>query len=215
MALGMTRERHGWQRAIQEVHDGGEVRVDESMVATLGNLLARAIDPVDCEVLKHGARVAHIAVQLGVASRRLGDAELHTLRMAALYHDIGKLKLPKAMVHKPGPLDVDEWSMIREHPILGQALVEQMPGLDDARLITAAILHHHEAWDGSGYPAGLRKHHIPFHARIIAVADTWDALRTRRSYKAPHAREHAMEVMRDDAGRRLDPLLVELLLGAA
>jgi HD-GYP domain-containing protein (c-di-GMP phosphodiesterase class II) len=210
----MNCERHDWKRAIREIHGSDARRIDGATLRLVCVLLARELDLVDYEVLDHGARVAHIAVQLGRATRRLDDAQLHGLHLAGLYHDLGKLKLPKATVHKPGPLDFDEWKVIRLHPEIGQAMVGQIPALVDAHSVAEAVRHHHEAWDGRGYPAGLVGHGIPLRARILAVADTWDALRTRRAYKEPHASEYAIEVMQNEAGHRLDPDLVDLLLSA-
>jgi HD-GYP domain-containing protein (c-di-GMP phosphodiesterase class II) len=133
------------------------------------------------------------------------DRALESLYRGSLLHDIGKIGIPDAILLKPGQLEPGEWEVMRQHPEIGASILGRISFLGDAVEVPLA---HHEAWDGSGYPRGLRKEEIPLSARIFAVIDTYDALRSARPYKAAMEHEAVVEIMKEAAGYRLDPELV-------
>lgn len=159
------------------------------------------------ETLAHAVRVATLATAL---ARRLGleDTALDQVRAGAVLHDVGKLVVPDHILLKPGPLDADEWVVMRQHPVWGARLLEAA-GLTGHAL--AIVACHHERWDGSGYPRGLKGEEIPVEARILAVADVYDALRSDRPYRSAWSEEEALSYIRAQSGRLFDPRVVEAL----
>jgi putative nucleotidyltransferase with HDIG domain len=141
--------------------------------------LALAIDARDPYTGGHVDRVANYAVMLG---RELGwsEADLKSLEVGALLHDIGKIGVPDAILRKDGPLDDDEWARMRQHPSIGAAM---LGGLELLKTAVPAVLHHHERYDGRGYPDRLAGQDIPASARIVAIADAFDAMMTDRPYR--------------------------------
>ena len=126
-------------------------------------------------------------------------------------HDIGKIGIPDAILLKPGKLDDQEWSVMRRHAEMGASII----GEHHSRLLRMArrvALAHHEKWDGSGYPSGLKGEAIPIEARIAAVVDVFDALTSDRPYKKAWPVEEALELLQREAGRHFDPALVELFI---
>lgn len=166
--------------------------------------LVSALDCREHETASHSQRVAGYAVFLalwiGYPEDRLVD-----LYRGALLHDLGKIAIPDAILLKPGKLDPDEWTVMRTHAERGAAIVEAIDFLRGAAEVPRC---HHESWDGSGYPRGLRGEAIPLAARIFACVDVYDALRSWRPYKEPWSHEEAIAEMRRVAGTRLDPGLV-------
>ncbi|MGZ8439053.1 MAG: bifunctional diguanylate cyclase/phosphohydrolase [Candidatus Limnocylindrales bacterium] len=138
---------------------------------------------------------------------QLPDAEVERIRVAALLHDIGKLALPNEILDKRSPLTSAEWRSVVQHPRIGQVILEQAAALKDAIPI---ILHHHERFAGHGYPYGLRSTEIPLGARIVAIADAYDAMVHERPYKPALGHEAALEELRRHAGTQFDPELVTL-----
>ena len=126
--------------------------------------------------------------------------------MAALLHDAGKVGVPDAILRKPGPLDPEEWRVMRMHPEFSWAVLRLVPGLERASLFA---LHHHEKYDGSGYPAGLRGHEIPIGARIVSVIDAFDAMVATRPYKQGLPCDEALRRLTTDSGSHFDPVVVE------
>jgi len=170
--------------------------------------LVSAMDIRHQETSGHSDRVMRMATRLG-ALAGLRDKALQDLTFGALLHDIGKLALPDAVLIKPGKLDEGEMALMRQHPRLGHELLQQVDFLRDASVVPHG---HHERWDGSGYPQGLRGEEIPLAARVFSVVDVWDALITRRVYKPAWPEEDVLSYLRSAAGSQLDPALVELFL---
>ncbi len=162
----------------------------------------------DLETQGHTERVAELAVRLG---RELGFPDLEGLRLGAYFHDLGKLALPDEVLKKPAALNTGEWRLVKTHPEVGFEILQDLPFLPQTAL--NVVLYHHERWDGSGYPKGLKGEEIPLEARIFAVVDVWDALVSERSYKPAWPPERAREELRAQAGRTLDPKVVEAFLG--
>ena len=169
---------------------------------------AKAHDLRDHETVGHSKRVAEMTVLLA-EDLRVPPDELVQISRGALLHDIGKLGIPDAILHKPGPLDDGEWRLMRQHPVLAYELLKGIPHLGPAMDIPR---FHHEHWDGSGYPDGLKGEAIPRAARIFAVVDVWDALRSDRPYRAAWERERVVEYIRQLKGVQFDPEVVVAFL---
>jgi response regulator RpfG family c-di-GMP phosphodiesterase len=169
---------------------------------------ARALELRDKETEGHSQRVTDMAVRLG---RRmgLGEAELVHVRRGALLHDIGKMGIPDSILLKPGPLSEDEWTVMRQHPVYAYDLLAPVAYLRPALEIPYC---HHEKWDGTGYPRGLKGEQIPLAARIFAVVDVWDALRFDRPYRKGWPEPEVLDHIRGLSGTHLDPQVVDTFL---
>jgi putative nucleotidyltransferase with HDIG domain len=170
--------------------------------------LARALELRDMETQGHCQRVESLTLQL---ARECGvDSEdLLYLRWGALLHDLGKIGIPDRILHKPGKLTEEEWEIMREHPEYAYEMLSSIDYLSPALDIPR---YHHERWDGSGYPEGLAGERIPLPARIFAVVDVWDALRSDRPYRKAWSDQRAREYLEEMAGKEFDPLVVERFL---
>jgi len=191
--------------------------------------LARAAEYRDTETGNHVIRVGKYA---GVIAKQLGltEDEVSNIEMAAQLHDVGKIAIPDAILHKPGKLDPEEFEVIKRHAALGHSIVQPHTPEDTERLkyhvvaggqmlivqsspllrLAASIaLSHHERWDGTGYPLGLKGEDIPLEARITSVADVFDALSSVRPYKGAMPREKCFEILREGSGTQFDPRVLE------
>jgi HD-GYP domain-containing protein (c-di-GMP phosphodiesterase class II) len=139
----------------------------------------------------------------------MADVELTPVRRGALLHDIGKMGIPDAILLKPGPLTDEEWTIMRRHPTYALQLLSPIAFLRPALDIPYC---HHEKWDGSGYPRGIKGEQIPLAARIFAVVDVWDALRSDRPYRPAWPEEKVREHVSSQAGTHFDPQVVEAFL---
>ena len=175
--------------------------------ATL-NGWVRALDLRDKETEGHTQRVTSLTVQLA-KYMGMDDSELIHIRRGALLHDIGKMAIPDAILLKPGDLTSDERSLIRSHPVFAYEMLKPIQFLHRAIDIPYC---HHEKWDGSGYPRGLKDVQIPFAARIFAVADVWDALTSDRPYRKGIQPGKVRDHIRDEAGIHFDPQVVDAFL---
>jgi diguanylate cyclase (GGDEF)-like protein len=168
--------------------------------------LASVLDPLPHYRGQPSPLIASIVVSLA-RQLQLPDAEIDRLRVAALLHDVGKVAVPEEILEKPSALTSAEWRAVVQHPRIGQVILEQAAALKDAVPI---ILHHHERYAGHGYPYGLRANEIPLGARIVAIADAYDAMINDRPYKRAITHEQAVAELRRHAGTQFDPELVEL-----
>jgi HD-GYP domain-containing protein (c-di-GMP phosphodiesterase class II) len=171
--------------------------------------IARALEERD-HAVGHGARVAAlaepVALELGWDRERI-----KSLRWAAPLHDVGKVKVRPQVLGKKGPLTLDELAEIRRHPADGARLVFPLRRFHDA---LPYVLFHHERWDGGGYPAGLSGRRIPVEARILAIADAFDAMISPRPYRASMTHEQALAEVEAESGAQFDPVAAELFVGA-
>jgi putative nucleotidyltransferase with HDIG domain len=170
--------------------------------------LANAIEAKDPYTRGHSERVASLARRLALAAG-LPPADADTIARAGLLHDLGKIGIPEGVLRKPGPLSPEEWEVMRQHPLLGARIVAPLEFFDDGAVI---VRHHHERHDGSGYPDGLHGEMIPLGARVVAVADVYDALTSDRPYRPRLAPMEAMRRLEAEAGRTLDAHLTALCL---
>jgi two-component system, cell cycle response regulator len=168
------------------------------------DVLLRALQERHPELAERHAAVARLAEAVG---QRLGlpAQELTELRQAAELHDVGKMAIPERVLHKPGPLDDDEWAFVRRHTLIGERIIGAAPALAHAAKLVRAT---HERVDGSGYPDGLRGEQIPLGARIIAVCDAFTAMTSPRTYAAQLTIAQAVAELRRAAGTQFDPVVV-------
>ncbi|MGE0158165.1 MAG: HD domain-containing phosphohydrolase [Gemmatimonadales bacterium] len=169
-----------------------------------------SIESKDSYTQGHCSRVADYACMLAEAAG-FSAQEMLWFRMGALLHDVGKVSVPLEILTKPGKLDDTEWSVMSLHPVFGVDLLE---GVEFPWDVRPMIRHHHERWDGSGYPDKLAGNGIPLEARILTIADVYDALTTTRSYRAAFTHEKAMEIIGSEVGKTVDPTLFPLFANA-
>lgn len=208
MVLSRRTRIHEEQRNnLLEQLQEESIRVERSYDATL-IALTHALDARDKETEGHSRRVVEytrlVAVRLGITGE-----QLKLLCHGALLHDIGKIGVPDAILHKPGPLTEPEWQVMRRHPEIGALMVEEVEYLTEARRI---ILHHHERWDGRGYPLGLRGTQISQGARAFAIADTVDAITQDRPYRRGRSFDEARDELLKHRNAQFDPDAVDAFL---
>ena len=170
--------------------------------------IAKIVSSRDPYTGVHSEEVAELAVKLAKVLN-LPEKEIARIDTAARVHDLGKIAVPDAILLKPGPLTEEEWKVMKQHPVVS---AEILSGLEIYKDCVDIIRHEHEHWDGSGYPDGLKGEEIPLGSRIIAVADVWHALISDRPYRKAYTKEEARKIMKDMAGKVLDPRLVEIFL---
>lgn len=178
----------------------------------LGTLkvLTAAIEAKDPYTRGHSARVNEYSKTIGV-ELGLSDEQLEFLQYAALLHDVGKIGIDEKILSKPGKLSTMEWGTVKEHPLMGATIIEPIELFSE---ILPFVIHHHEAFDGEGYPRGLRGSEIPFGARIIALADAFDAMTSDRPYRKAYSVAAAIDEIKEKAGTQFDPTVVEAFLSA-
>jgi HD-GYP domain-containing protein (c-di-GMP phosphodiesterase class II) len=162
----------------------------------------------DKETEGHSTRVTEMTVQLA-SIMAVMDIELEHIRRGALLHDMGKMGIPDSILLKPGPLTPEEWEVMHTHPTRAYEMLAPIPYLRPALDIPYC---HHEKWDGSGYPRGLKGEGIPLAARIFAVVDVWDAMTSDRPYRKAWSKEKVIEHIKSGSGTHFDPQVVEAFL---
>jgi len=191
-------------------------RIEQAISASSSRLAAThgAVDALYQALAAHDDRTARHAITVRRLTRILGQAmevPPHTLiewEWAALLHDVGKIAVPLSLLRKPSPLDDAEWATIRRHPSAGERIVRAVPAL---RAVALAVRHHHERWDGAGYPDRLSGDAIPLASRVVTLVDAYETMRTGRPYRAPLARDEALDELRRAAGAQFDPRLLAWL----
>jgi HD-GYP domain-containing protein (c-di-GMP phosphodiesterase class II) len=189
-------------------------QVQEQVTALRSSVICafnQLLDLKDLNTGVHSTRLAEWGMRVG-QELGLEESELQSLEVAALLHDIGKVGIPDAILRKPGRLDADEYALMKKHPEYGWAVLRMLPGFERAAL---DILHHHENFDGKGYPAGLRELEIPVVSRIVSVIDAFDAMVSSRPYRVGLPHEEAVRRLIESSGTQFDPAVVQCFIGFA
>lgn len=176
--------------------------------------LAAAIDAKDHYTRGHTSRVTKISLEiakmLSIAKKKNFDVKFYEqLHIASLLHDIGKIGIPEGILNKEGSLSDEEWRKIKEHPVVGSSILQSIKELEEAIL---GVKYHHERYDGTGYPDGLKGEQIPLIASIIAAADTFDAMSSDRPYRLALPKQKVIEEIKKQSGRQLNPEIVDILV---
>jgi HD-GYP domain-containing protein (c-di-GMP phosphodiesterase class II) len=195
-----NRELVSMNDSLQRTSERLETSHVSVIAALLGSLAAK-------DHTTHGHSAATMQHALAVAKALgLGSDEIAAVNLGALFHDIGKIGIPEQILRKPSALTAEEWAEMKTHPVIGANLIGEVPNLEKIRPI---VLAHHEHYDGSGYPNGLKADQIPLAAQIIAVADTYEAMTSTRPYRSALAHDEAVAELRRVAGTQLNPIVVE------
>lgn len=179
----------------------------EVYLETIAALIS-AIDAKDRYTRNHSKNVAQMAVMLS-RGLKLSTREIRTIEYGALLHDIGKIGIPETILNKKGKLEHEEFEMIKIHPVIGVRILQP---IDFLQGIHAIVHYHHERYDGKGYPSGLKGEEIPFEARIMSIADAWDAMTSDRSYRKGMSMEQALDELQEHAGEQFDAYMVNAYL---
>ena len=191
------------QRPYTALHNTSHLMQYHDLIESI----VAAMDARDAYTAKHSDRVADMVLVLATALD-LSEDETTLLHMAAHLHDIGKIAVPDSVLRKAGPLTNPEWEEMRRHPVTGYEILRKV---DDFKEIAMLVRHHHERWDGRGYPDGLRGDQIPISAQVVAMADVYDALVSKRVYKDAYAPDVAVQmILHGDCGA-FNPLLLDCL----
>ncbi|MCL5058362.1 MAG: diguanylate cyclase [Actinobacteria bacterium] len=173
-------------------------------------VLMGVINAKDRDTYLHLEKVAEYVEEI-CKLMDLSEKDIKDIKAAAFLHDLGKIEIPRTILNKNGPLSENEWAIVKQHPNWGASMVLSMQNLDSA---IPQILHHHERYDGKGYPNGIRGEEIPLGARIIAVADSFDALTTSRPYRSAKSNEEALEEISRHSGTQFDPLIAQIFINS-
>ena len=177
----------------------------------LVHALAKTVKAKDRYTQKHSELMSRVAVELAKALR-LEKSEIETVRVGALLHDLGKIGIDESILLKPGKLTSEEYEMTKQHPRIGAEIIQTVHTLKN---VIPLILFHHERYDGTGYLKGLKGKEIPIGARIIGIADVYQALCSDRPYRKAYSKKEALEIIKDGAGKQFDPVIVEIFLKVA
>ncbi|HWF75038.1 MAG TPA: diguanylate cyclase [Solirubrobacteraceae bacterium] len=207
-ALGHSRATGGGRATIAAETDA-DIDPAKAPQREAIEALAVALLERDRYTGEHSAAVIEMSASV---ARTLGcnAAEVERVRSAALLHDIGKVAIPDEILHKAGPLNDEEWLLMKQHPVIGERILRVLPGLGP---VARMVRHEHERWDGGGYPDGLAGQEIPFGSRVIIVADTYHAITSDRPYRAARAHDVAVDELTRCAGTQFDPEVTAALIG--
>jgi putative two-component system response regulator len=202
---------HRHQRSLEEQVRERTRELHETRLEIIRRL-GRAAEYRDNETGMHVMRMSHIS---GLLARRVGmtSAQAELLLQAAPMHDVGKIGIPDSILLKPGKLTEPEWAVMKQHTTIGAQIIGDHPS-ELMQMARTVALRHHERWDGSGYPDGLAGETIPLAARVVAIADAFDALLSQRPYKRPWSLEQTLGLFRDQRGAQFDPAGVDALFAS-
>lgn len=176
----------------------------------LTKALANALDSRDSYTLHHSENVAKYALEIA-EKMKLPKDQCNIIRIGSLLHDIGKIGIPEHVLTKPGKLINDEYELIKEHPKIGYEIIKHVKGFQKGGILDI-VLYHHERFDGKGYPTGLKGYEIPLVARIVAIADTYDAMTSKRVYRQELDLEYTLNEIDKNKGTQFDPEIVDVFL---
>jgi len=168
--------------------------------------LTTALGARDVHTRAHSDRVVQLSTELG-QHIELSNEELEMLALGAQFHDLGKIGIPDKVLRKPAAFEQDEWNCMKEHAVIGEQIILAING-EKSPAIARTVRHHHEHFDGSGYPDGLRGTEIPLFSRIISLADSYDAMIETRAYHKPRLHHEVMAILNSEAGKKHDPDLL-------
>ena len=208
-------------RNVREIHQGAKVeRIQQSIISSL----AAVVEERDESTGGHIQRTSNYVLALTEAMKKkskyaqLTEDYYNNIVLAAPMHDIGKIRIPDVILNKPGRLTEEEFAIMKKHSVYGAEIIQRtMKDVEEEAYFSVACnmaKHHHERYDGSGYPDGLKGEEIPLEARIMALADVYDALISERAYKKAYPKELARQILNEEAGKQFDPDLVSLFLEA-
>lgn len=189
-------------------HDFKDVKQVDCRIA---NQLMKELHEKDSATYHHCNRVKDISIILG-DTIGLNGKELNLLAESALLHDIGKIAIDEAILNKPGALSIEEWNVMKKHPSYGELMLTEYKLENEENVVGELIRHHHEHFNGKGYPYGLIGEDIPFLSRIISVVDVFEALTSKRPYREPCSIDDAVWIMDELSGNQLDPWLTEIFI---
>ena len=202
-----VRQRNEELSTVNELLRQTNDRLEQSHVSVIGALIG-ALEAKESHLSGHAATTMHYSVEVG-RKLGLGADEIAAIKLGALFHDVGKIGVPESLLSKPAELTEEEWVEMRAHPTIGASLLGNVPMLDRIRPI---VLAHHENFDGTGYPAGLKGSEIPLAAQIISVADSYDAMTSERPYRIALRPKQALRELRANAGTQFNPVVVEAFI---
>jgi PAS domain S-box-containing protein/putative nucleotidyltransferase with HDIG domain len=197
IAINNASLYHDLQRSNEELRRGYDQTIEG---------WALTLEMRDDETKGHSQRVTEMTVAIA-RELGIGEEELVHIRRGAILHDIGKIAIPDEILNNPGPLTDEEWNLMRQHPIMAAEWLSKIGFLEQALIIP---YFHHEKWDGSGYPEGLKGEEIPLPGRIFAIVDVWDALLSDRPYRRAWPEEKALAYIQSESGRHFDPEIVKI-----
>jgi putative nucleotidyltransferase with HDIG domain len=202
-----VRQRNAELQSVNDMLRQTNDRLEESHLSVIGALIG-ALEAKENARAQAAAATMHHAVAV---AERLGLAadEIAAVKLGALFHDIGTIGVPETVLRKPGSLDAAEWNEVKAHPTIGANLLSNVPMLERVRPI---VLSHHERYDGTGYPQGLREDQIPLAAQIVAVADAFQAMTAERPYRGAMSTKDATAELRANAGTQFNPVVVEAFI---
>ena len=205
--MGIIRDISDRKQAeglLQDAH----LRLEWAYEATLLGW-NRALEMKDIATRRHSDRCVDQTVDLARAAGILDETDLRMIKYGAILHDVGKLAIPDKILNKPNPLSPEEWVIMRRHPLFAH---EMLLGIEYLESVLPLVTNHHERWDGSGYPFGLKGDEIPLSARIFAIVDVFDSITHERPWRATLTQAEAVEYIRTNSGLHFDPRLVKLFL---
>ena len=202
-----VRARNAELQSVNDMLKRTNDRLEESHLSVIGAL----IGALEARENARAQQAAQTMTQAVAVAERLGlsDDEIAAIKLGALFHDIGTIGVPESVLRKPGTLDEHEWTEVKAHATIGANLLSNVPMLERVRPI---VLSHHERYDGTGYPAGLREDQIPLAAQIIAVADAYQAMTAERPYRGAMSSKSALKELRANAGTQFNPVVVEAFI---
>ncbi len=210
----LVKQNREYQRNLEAMVQERTLQLNQANVDLrslfIGSIkaLAQALEAKDRYTQGHSARVAEESVRIA-RYLSLSEDEVQNIWIAGFLHDIGKIGIQESVLNKPGRLDADEWELVKQHPVFAARILEPIEELGD---VIEMVRHHHERFDGKGYPAGIAGADIPLGARILAVADCYDALTSERPYRGPVPEAEALEIFAEESGAQFDPVIASAFL---